>query len=182
VRPDVLYHGTSLSGLVGIIHKNSITTTNIEEEPVGVSFTRDPRVAKKFTRRGMTVTKKIRQDLKQFDIAEICGQRPLEYGEYCLHHFNGGAGAIMVFDRTALSRKFGKKLQPIAMEGYGPGETAFGDEAEERILHATISDITSCLMSIHMINKTDYTDYETIVTSFNPIFAKDFRTIRTFMR
>ena len=174
IEPARLYHGTSLWGLVGIFRNDSMSGSD-SDGPYGTSFTRSKEVAEVFSllagrRVARDVAANVRRDPTQENFYKA--NDPLEWAEYAVNPDNGAQGAIVVFDRDRLARKFGRRLQPLAADVRRPRL-----EVEERIL-GDVRGVVACIVKVLVNNMAKFDRFEAVVVEIDPALASVFAKVR----
>lgn len=88
-----LYHGTSLSGLIGILHYDHLMDDGWEDGHPGASFTTSPAVAERFAKRAAMIR-----------AGHAHPNFPLDNAEAAIDPMHGTGGAVIIFDRAILER------------------------------------------------------------------------------
>ena len=180
VRADLLYHGTSIWGLVSIVKHDAMYPSD-ESDNDFISFSRNFDMARRFAAKGAEIV----ADMDDRDVEWARTNNPFQYAEYSVDPDNGAGGAVIGFDREMMKRRFGRRLQPYADLGFGrtndygktTAATAANAEMEERIV-GDVTGIAPCIARVFIIDPTRFAAFERTLIEMRPDTATTFKKIR----
>ena len=163
MTPDLLFHGTSAAAAAGIVYENSFMAENThgDEKGLGVSLTRDLRIAKRFAD-------------ESSHAARINGSADWMPG-YAEALVNGTGGLVLVLERKSLAGM----LVPIESDaddfGYEIEGQPVNDESEERLIAAPglnhVSNARALISSIILINPRQFARFCSKLQRLAPEYA-----------